>query len=39
MHIIDSNTKINYVQSAVFIYFKFWVKISQIVTKMDFLYV
>ena len=39
MYVIDSNTKINYVQSAVYIDFNFWMKISQIVTKMDFLYV
>ena len=39
MHIIDSNTKINYVQVAALIDFKFLMKISQIVSKMDFLYV
>jgi hypothetical protein len=39
MQLFISNTKINYIQSAVLIDFKFLVKKSQIVTKMDFLYV
>ena len=39
MHFIIINTKIINVYMVDFIYFKFLMKISQIVTKMDFLYV
>jgi hypothetical protein len=39
MHIIHSNTKINYVQSIDCLTSNFRMKISQIVSKMDFLYV
>jgi hypothetical protein len=39
MHILISNSIFKYVQYVYFKSFKFWMKISQIVSKMDFLYV
>jgi hypothetical protein len=39
MHIFISNTKIKYTQSADLVYSDFLMKISQIVSKMDFSYV